>query len=323
MGEALNARGLALVALLSLGMIPGCAGPEGEKQGPAHEAGAHSQGHVDESEEGVVRLEPEAVQESGIEAGVAGPRRIEVQIETPGEVRMNAERVVEVRPRFPGVVRTLGKALGQHVAKGDVVASVHSNESLSEYAILAPLSGTVVAREASVGQAVEHDDRLYTIADLSSVWVDFAIYPQNVGVVRRGQRVRVVSQAGPGLRAEGRITYVGPLLEQDTRVSYARVVLPNTDGKWQPGLYVSALIIVSEADVPVAVPEEAIVRMEDGPAVFRVQGGTFRAQPVVTGRSDGAFTEIVRGLAAGDAIVVKNAFLLKAELGKSEAGHDH
>jgi cobalt-zinc-cadmium efflux system membrane fusion protein len=298
----------------------------------AHDAEAHGDeprdehGHGDQhgESEGVVRLKPEAVTGSEIVTGHAGPRRIEVLVETPGEVRMNAERVVDVRPRFPGVVRTLAKGLGDRVAKDETIATIHSNESMAEYTIASPITGSVVAREASLGLSVDHDDRLYTIADLSTVWVDVSIYPQNAGTVRRGQSVRITSQAGTDLATRGVIRYVGPLLEQDTRVSYARVVLPNRDGRWQPGLYVTAAITVSEANVTVAAPEDAIVRMPEGPAVFRdLGGGSFRAQPVVTGRSDGSFTEIVQGLEPGAAIVVKNAFLLKAELGKAEASHEH
>ncbi len=322
-----------VLLLFAAGLIAGGQGcgrntpKEGERPaGSAHReegAGHEEGGHQDEPAAGVVTLAAEAIRESGIATGHAGPRRIEVQVDTPGEVRLNAERVVEVRPRFPGLVKEMRKALGDRVARDEVIATVHSNESLAEYPVASPIAGTVVARESAAGQAVDHDDRLYTIADLSTVWVDFAIYPQNVGAIRRGQRVRISSESGAGLRATGTIRYVGPLLEQDTRVSYGRVVLPNRDGRWQPGLYVNASIMVSEAEVAVAVPEEAIVRMPDGPAVFRSDRATFRVQPVVTGRSDGVFTEIVRGLEAGAAIVVKNAFLLKAELGKSEASHDH
>jgi cobalt-zinc-cadmium efflux system membrane fusion protein len=164
---------------------------------------------------------------------------------------------------------------------------------------------------------------LYTVADLSSVWVDFAVYPQHVGHIRRGQEVRVSSSANGGLQTMGRVDYVGPLLEQDTRMSYARVVLSNPTGDWLPGLYVSVTVTVDRARVAAAVPEEAIVRTADGPAVFRAEGGTFVLQPITTGRTDGMFTEVTQGVLPGDSIVVRNAFLVKAELGKSSAGHDH
>ena len=81
--------------------------------------------------------------------------------------------------------------------------------------------------------------------------------------------------------------------------------------------------VVDHADVDIAVPDEAIIRSKFGPAVFLADGPTFELQPVVPGRTDGRTTEVVEGLEAGAAVVVKNAFLLKAELGRSEASHAH
>jgi cobalt-zinc-cadmium efflux system membrane fusion protein len=270
-----------------------------------------------------VELSPEAVRMAGIEVGPVGPARIDVRVTAPGEVRLNGERVLLVRPRFPGVITELRKRLGDAVASNDTLAIIQSNESLQDYAIVASVSGSIVSRTGTVGAAVDHESVLYTLADLSSVWVDFAIYPQNVGVVRRGQEALITPTMIPDLQARGPIAYVGPLLEQDTRASYGRVILPNPDGRWQPGLYVTVNVLVEKAEVALAVPEEAIVRSRFGPAVFLADGATFELQPVSTGRTDGRTTEITAGLAPGLHVAFRNAFLLKAELGKSEATHDH
>jgi cobalt-zinc-cadmium efflux system membrane fusion protein len=276
-----------------------------------------------EEAEGRIELEPEAIRGAGIDTARAGPASIEVTVEAPGEVRMNAERVVQVRPRFPGLVREMRKRLGDPVRRGETLAQIHSNESLSNYAITASLGGTIVSQDVAVGQAVDHESILYTVADLSTVWVDFPIYSQNAGLIRPGLQVHVRSETGPPLSGLGTVRYVGPILEQDTRVSYGRVVLDNRDRRWQPGMYVAAAVAVERVAVPVAVPEEAIMRLADGPAVFRASGNRFQAQPVKLGRSDGTLTEIVHGLEPGATFVVRNAFLLKAELGKSEAHHEH
>jgi cobalt-zinc-cadmium efflux system membrane fusion protein len=141
--------------------------------------------------------------------------------------------------------------------------------------------------------------------------------------VRRGQTVRIRTESNGSLAATAAVSYVGPLLEQDTRVSYGRVVLPNADGRWAPGLFVTAAITVDRARAAVAVPEDAIVRTSGGPAVFRAEDTAFVLQPVTIGRADGQWTEIVEGLAPGARIATRNAYLLKAELGKSEASHEH
>jgi cobalt-zinc-cadmium efflux system membrane fusion protein len=270
-----------------------------------------------------VELRPEAVQRAGIVVAPAAPARIVVAVQAPGEVRINAERALPVRPRFPGVVSELPKPMGAAVDEGEVLAVVHSNESLQEYAITAPMGGTIVARTGAVGAAVGPESTLYTLADLSTVWVDFAIHPHDIGKVKTGQRVRIEATTREDYSTEATIGYVGPLLEQDTRVSYARVVLPNPEGRWQPGLYVVATVFVDEVEVPVAVPEEAIVRSKFGPAVFLADGSNFEIQPIRVGRSDGKMTEVLSGLRVGDELAVENAYLLKAELGRSEATHDH
>lgn len=270
-----------------------------------------------------VELSPEAVARAAIDVAPAGPAHIDVRVEAPGEVRLNGERMLIVRPRFAGVVTDMRKRLGDAVQQHETLALIHSNESLTEYSIKAPMTGRIVARNGMVGAAVNNESVLYTLADLSSVWVDFAIYPQHVGIIREGQPVTIMSATRPDLAAEGEVAYVGPLLEQETRVSHGRVVLPNPGGNWQPGLYTTVSAVVDHAEVAVAVPDEAIIRSKFGPAVFLADGSVFELQPVVPGRTDGETTEITNGLDAGALVVVTNAFLLKAELGRSEATHDH
>lgn len=276
-----------------------------------------------EQVESRITLSAEAVKSSGIEIAAAAPTTLDVSVATPGEVRLNAERAVLVRPRYPGVVREMRKQLGAAVRVGDVLAVVQSNESLADYSIVASTSGTVVSRDAAVGQVVGTDHSLYTVADLSTVWVDFPIPSHLAGRIRAGQRASIRSEAQPDLRTEGRVSYVGPILEKDTRVAHGRVVLVDRGGRWQPGLFVTVEVIVERVQVSVAVPEDAIVRMTDGPAVFRSIGNEFEVQPVVLGRTDGRLVEIVEGLEAGARIATRNTFLLKAELGKAGASHDH
>jgi len=271
----------------------------------------------------VVALSEAAITGSHIVADWAGAREIEVVVELPGEVKLDAEHAVQVRPTYPGVVQELRKRLGEPVRAGEVLAVVHSRESLSDYDLRAPMSGQVVGREAAVGQNVDAQSALYSVADLSQVWVDFPIYSQHLGAIRTGQRARIRSEAGTAHTALGTVSYVGPLLDQDTRTAHGRVVLDNRDRHWQPGMLVTAVITTERVGVPIAVPEEAIVRMGEGAAVFRaLSDSTFEVQPVVPGRSDGTMTEIVSGLERGARIVVRNAFLLKAELGKSEGGDE-
>ena len=309
--ETINGR-VAMILVVGL-MIAGC----GKAARPAEqEGGVHAEEERAQAVARRVELTPEAVRNARLVVGVAGPATVAVTIEVPGEVRLNAERVLEVRPRYAGVIRDLRKRIGDMVTRGEVVAVVQSNESLTDYEIQSSTAGTVIARSVVTGQSVDHESVLLVIADLSTVWVDFAVYPENVGRIRRGTPVRVTAQNRPDLSTTATVQYVAPVLEQDTRVSSARVVLPNPGGRWQPGLFVSAQATLEQARIAVAVPDDAIVRIATGTAVFRARGNSFELQSVLIGRSDGHRTEIRKGLTAGDSVVVANTFILRSELEK-------
>ena len=265
---------LATVLWMCAMAVAGCA-----KQAPAvaeHEAAPHTGPHGG----ALVTLLPEAVRSAGLATGTAGPEQIEVTLELPGEIKLNAERSVDVRPTYAGRVTALHAALGSSVSRGQPLAEILSNESLSGYVVPAPMSGTIVARPASPGAAVDQATVLYTVADLSSVWLEFPIYVEQLGRIRRGQSVHVRTEGGPAISATASISYVGPLLDVETRTTYARVVLSNRDGRWQPGRLVTAVVVVERNTAPVAVPEDAIVRVGTGSAVFRADSSGFEVQPV-------------------------------------------
>jgi membrane fusion protein, heavy metal efflux system len=307
---------LLTTTLLIIAMaMAGCAkeAPTIEELESAPRTGSHSGA--------LVTLTPEATRGAGIIIGTAGPEPIDVTLELPGEIKLNGERTVDVRPSYAGRVTRLHAALGSTVTRGEPLAEILSNESLSGYLVTAPMSGTIVARPATLGSAVDPGTVLYTVADLSSVWLDVPVYVEQLGRIHRGQRVHVRAEGGPAFTANGTIGYVGPLLDVDTRTTYARVVLPNRDHRWQPGRLVTAVVVFERVTARVAVPEDAIVRVGTGAAVFRADTSGFEVQAVTLGRSDGTMTEIVSGLERGARIVVRNAFWLKAELEK-EAGGD-
>lgn len=310
-------RTLSLLAVLGVAALTaGCGTRTVEHEEHEEEQKTGSHGGT------LVELSPEAIRASGVLVDTVGSRPIEVIVELPGEIQLNAERSVEVRPTFPGRVRSLNAGLGAFVRKGQPLAVIYSNESLSDYTIEAPMSGTVVARPANPGAAVDRESVLYTIADLSTVWLDFPIYLQQIGRIRRGQLVHARTEAGPADEATGTVSYVGPVLDAETRATFGRVILPNRNGRWQPGRLVTAAVVLERVTVPVAVPEEAIVRVGTGAGVFRADSLGFELQPVTLGRTDGVTTEITSGLERGARIVTQNAFLLKAEMEKEAGGHE-
>jgi len=195
-------------------------------------------------------------------------------------------------------------------------------ESLPRFEIRAPLDGTVVARDVTVGESVTAEERLFTVADLSTVWVDVTVYATDLGVVRQGQDATVVS-TDLGRDVAGRISFIGPLLGQQTRAATARIVLPNPGGEWRPGLFVTVRLTRESVLIPMAVSLEGIQTFRDWQVVFVRYGDWFEARPLTLGRSDGEFVEVLAGLAPGDEYASVNSFAVKAEIGKLGATHDH
>lgn len=209
-------------------------------------------------------------------------------------------------------------------AFGIVNAAVSTGGSgaLTRYEIRAPIDGVVTEKHLSVGEAVKEDASIFTIADLSTVWAEMTIYPRDLAVVKLGQKVTVRASA-LNAEAEGRVAYVGSLIGEQTRSAKARVTLENPERSWRPGLFVSVDLVQDETEVPVAVSVEAIQTYRDWKVVFGRFGGYFEARPVVLGRSDGKMVEVLKGLAPGTRYAAANSFVLKADLGKAGASHDH
>ncbi len=173
---------------------------------------------------------------------------------------------------------------------------------------------------------MDTSNEVFTLADLSSVWVDIRVYQKDLHHVHAGQLVRI-SPGGSLDRAEGIISFVAPIVDEKTRTALARVVLPNPDGKWRPGLFVSAEIAIeTESAVPV-VPKSAIQRIGEEPVVFVDAADGLRSVPVSLGRSNASHVEVLSGLAAGQRYVTEGAFELKAMITTSgldaHAGHGH
>ncbi len=195
-------------------------------------------------------------------------------------------------------------------------------ERMAQLGIRSPLDGTVIARNITVGEAVMADESLFVVADLSSVWVDISVYATDLAAVHEGQIATVVS-SDLGEEVSGRVSFFGPLVGQESRAATARIVVPNSGGRWRPGLFVTVRLVRDATTVPLAVSAEAIQTFRDWQVVFVRHGDWFEARPLELGRTDGEWVEVLKGLAVGDQYASKNSFAVKAEIGKLGATHDH
>ena len=195
-------------------------------------------------------------------------------------------------------------------------------EGLARYEIRSPLDGTVVERDVTIGEAVTADALIFTVADLTSVWVEVSVYAKDLGAVRQGQAAVVIS-TDLGVEVTGRINFIGRLVGEQSRAATARLTLSNANGQWRPGLFVTVRLVREETMVALAVAAEAIQTFRDWQVVFVKYGDWFEARPLELGRSDGKWVEVVSGLKPGEQYAAANSFAVKAEIGKLGATHDH
>jgi membrane fusion protein, heavy metal efflux system len=188
--------------------------------------------------------------------------------------------------------------------------------------IRAPLTGVVIGKNVTVGEAVEATENIFTVADLSTVWTDITVPPSQIAAVRTGQQV-IVHWDDQKLEAPGTVTYVESLVGEQTRSARARVVIPNPDGNWRPGLFVKVHLTQNESIVPMAVKAEALQTFRDWDVVFIKVGNLFEARPLELGRREGEWVEVLSGLTPGMEYAAKNSFVVKADVMKSGASHDH
>lgn len=280
----------------------------------------HEHEHEEDAHEDRAVISQAAEEAAGIQTGVAGSVEIRETVTLYGHLRLNEERVYRPAARFPGIVRDVRVRVGDKVSQGQTLAVVESNESLQRYEIAAPAGGLILARHINPGDAAEGP--LFELANLTDLWVDLTAFPVRHARVALGQTVRLQTSHGKTV-AGAEITYISPAGSQDTQGRLVRAVLPNPGSGFVPGLLVSGEVTVSTRQADVAVRREAIQSFEGHPVVFVRHGDAFEPRQLVIGARDQEHVEVLHGLSSGAEYVIANSYLIKAELLKSSAAHDH
>jgi len=280
--------------------------------------------HVEQDEHGAdrIRISDVKLAAAGVTMAEAASTTLTDTLSFNGILRANQEAVVQVTPRFPGLAKSIQKRIGDRVGKDDLLAAIESNQSLTVYELKAPIPGTIIERQISLGEYASEQKPAFVVADLSTIWVDLSIYRQDLKRVRLGDEVLIDPDDFSG-EIKGTISYIAPIGSSETQTALARVVLPNPDGRLRPGLFVTARLILAARNVAVAVRRGAIQTLENKTIVFvREDRDKIEARPVELGDADPKFVEIRAGLSAGEHYVAENSFVVKAEMGKGDADHD-
>jgi cobalt-zinc-cadmium efflux system membrane fusion protein len=274
------------------------------------------------SYEGRTTIAPEAAVTGGIQSEAAGPAILAERIDMSGRVEITPEGKSEVRAWYPGRVVSMNGELGQAVRKGQILARVESSESLQTYSIPAPISGVIMEKNANVG-GVAYDSPLYVLADPTSLHAEFFVFPRDAEKIRVGQDVEVRTLGGE-VKLLAKVESLLPNADPTTQTLMAHVHLPpGASANFHSGLGVEGSFIVGSEGVPLAVRTNAIQRFRDFQVVFAKIGNTYEVRMLKLGRQTPEWTEVLEGLDPGEVYVTQGAFLIRADIEKSGASHDH
>lgn len=193
----------------------------------------------------------------------------------------------------------------------DLKAGKEARESLP---LRARTDGVVIELMARAGMRFMPGEPLFQIADLSSVWIVASVFEQDLGFVRPGQEAAVSLAAYPGRTFTGRVTFVYPTVDPETRTARIRIELPNEAGLLKPDFYGNVEIEAGESVAAVAIPESAVLDSGTRQVVLiDLGGGAFEPREVELGSRGDGYVEVIKGLAAGQRVVVDGNFLIDAE----------
>lgn len=270
--------------------------------------------------EGRTKIGSEIAAAFELETEIAGEAVIHEVVKVYGRIAPNQEQHRTVMARFDGAIQSVLVSAGDTVRQGQTLATIESNESLKNYTLSAPIDGIVTERIANPGEQTASRP-LFTIVDNRSVWAELAVFPSDQSRVREGASVAVRSTDGTVLR-EGAISRLNTMVEPNQSV-LARVVLDNANGELMPGSAITATIEVAEHPVSLAVKRSGLQSFRDFTVVYAQIGDEYEVRMLDLGRQDDEWIEVLGGLDAGTRYVTINSYLVKADIEKSGASHDH
>lgn len=273
-----------------------------------------------ESFEGRTTIAPAMASALGIETGFAGPATLDQTLDVIGTITTNDEYSREITARFNGPVIAVNAGLGSQVREGDILLTIESNESLKPYNVLAPIDGIVTQRFINPGEQ-SNGQVLLEIMDPSQVWAELSIFPSQRNQISTGTLVTIEAPVS-GAQYSGTVDNFTLTTSANQSIT-ARVAVDNSSGDFPPGSFIEATLFVAEIEVPLAVKREGLQAFRDFTVVYAKVGDTYEVRMLELGREDSTWVEVLGGLTPGTEYVTTNSYILKADVEKSGASHDH
>jgi cobalt-zinc-cadmium efflux system membrane fusion protein len=270
--------------------------------------------------EGRTKIQPEIASAMGITTDVVGEATLTETIEVFGKIVPKEGSKRDISARFDGQIKKVYVGLGQSVKQGDKLITIESNESLKSYTIVSPINGVVLKREASAGEQTSGRN-LISVLDTGRLTAELAVFGADQTRVALGANVRL-NNAGSSENILGTITYISPnLLENQARM--LRVDITSENGELTLGQFVTGIIDVAQYSVPMAVKRAGLQSFRDFTVVYAKVGDEYEVRMLELGRQAGEWVEVLGGIRPDTEYVSENSFIIKADIEKSGASHDH
>lgn len=271
------------------------------------------------SYEGRTSISAAAAEQGGVKVETAGPALIKEVIDLPGRITLQPPGRADVRAWYPGRIIEINKNIGDPVVKGEVLVRIEASDTLRTYQITAPISGVITERNANVGDVTAQP--IYVIADNTKLQAVLSAFPKDAERLRPGQTVEITGLNGQTVQSK--IQTLLPGSDPATQTVSVYASLPNPDGAWRPGMTIEGAVTVGADEVPLAVRARALQRFRDFTVVYARVGDTYEVRMLELGRRTPDWVEVLGGLDPGEIYVSDNAFLIRADVEKSGASHDH
>ena len=196
----------------------------------------------------------------------------------------------------------------------EVASLSESHDLTAMMPIVAPISGTIVDRQAVIGALAEPSGELFTIMDLRTLWVDAEVYEKDLDKVRTGQRVEISVIAYPEKRFSGRVSYIGDTLDEETRTAVVRTLVENRRNRLKPGMFATVRIVTMEKPEALVLPEGAVLRESGKSLVVVEEDAQYRLREVRLGPTVDGMIEIVAGLDSGDRVVTSGHYQIATKI---------
>lgn len=296
--------------------------PEQEHE-HAHEHGDETSPPDNEDHHDKLKLSPQQISNAGLVLSTAGPALLQQKLPLFGVLSIPSHQQYRLNAPYVGLVEQVLVEVGDQVSAGQMLARVRNSNTLQSYPLLAPASGVISQRWLNPGDLASSP--LLEISDDSQLWFEMSVFPTDASQLRLEQQLQLQDLDRPqAATVQTHVNYIAPQLSMG-HITRARATLASAElpEHWRAGMHLQAWLTVAQQEVAVAVPQSALQQLAGKTVIFVQQGQEFIATEVELGLVAPPLVEIRHGLAPGSRYVSQQSFVLKAELGKASAGHNH